>query len=303
MSRRTAFTLIELLVVIAIIAILAAILFPVFAQAKAAAKKTAGLSNVKQLGTAFLLYATDYDDSLPGAMETGGTVGTDQFRRSYDWSIQPYVKNWDILRVPGDSEGSEFPAEANPSGRPMRRAFGMPANIGATNVVPDANGVFRAFGKNLGAIPQVVDTVLLIETGAYGTTRRGNSGSYPGYAIGAEVYHSSRHRVPLVTARFGNVVLTSYVDGHAKPLKWNKGTVPTTGSFQYCNDGGCGPSIPNRCEGTTIPGYLPLSSQFVRTQIYGGFYGTDCPGSVFLANVPIGGQLWTAPLPGEDLPL
>lgn len=64
MTKR-AFTLIELLVVIAIIAILAAILFPVFAQAKAAAKTTATLSNIKQLGTAMNIYANDYDDGTP----------------------------------------------------------------------------------------------------------------------------------------------------------------------------------------------------------------------------------------------
>ncbi|MEL4411502.1 prepilin-type N-terminal cleavage/methylation domain-containing protein, partial [Shewanella algae] len=62
---KRAFTLIELLVVIAIIAILAAILFPVFAQAKAAAKKSACLSNTKQIGTAFNLYLADYDDTTP----------------------------------------------------------------------------------------------------------------------------------------------------------------------------------------------------------------------------------------------
>ena len=64
--QRKAFTLIELLVVIAIIAILAAILFPVFAQAKAAAKGTACLSNMKQLATGTILYAADADDVLPG---------------------------------------------------------------------------------------------------------------------------------------------------------------------------------------------------------------------------------------------
>src|SRR5688572_26449263 len=62
---KRAFTLIELLVVIAIIAILAAILFPVFAQAKLAAKKTTTLSNIKQVGTATLIYAGDYDDVYP----------------------------------------------------------------------------------------------------------------------------------------------------------------------------------------------------------------------------------------------
>jgi prepilin-type N-terminal cleavage/methylation domain-containing protein len=64
-ARSRGFTLIELLVVIAIIAILAAILFPVFAQAKAAAKTTACLSNAKQLGTAVNIYAGDYDDGTP----------------------------------------------------------------------------------------------------------------------------------------------------------------------------------------------------------------------------------------------
>jgi len=65
LQRRRAFTLIELLVVIAIIAILAAILFPVFAQAKSAAKKTADLSNKKQVGTAMAIYLTDADDCYP----------------------------------------------------------------------------------------------------------------------------------------------------------------------------------------------------------------------------------------------
>ena len=64
-QMKRAFTLIELLVVIAIIAILAAILFPVFAQAKLAAKKTADLSNMKQIGTMMLLYGGDNDDAFP----------------------------------------------------------------------------------------------------------------------------------------------------------------------------------------------------------------------------------------------
>lgn len=75
MKKSLAFTLIELLVVIAIIAILAAILFPVFAQAKDAAKKTQTLSNIKQLSLANLMYANDFDDRYPFS-STFDTVGT-----------------------------------------------------------------------------------------------------------------------------------------------------------------------------------------------------------------------------------
>ncbi len=69
--RPTAFTLIELLVVIAIIAILAAILFPVFAQARAKGRQAACLSNEKQIGTAIMMYAQDYDERMPACYSWG----------------------------------------------------------------------------------------------------------------------------------------------------------------------------------------------------------------------------------------
>ena len=74
-ASRRAFTLIELLVVIAIIAILAAILFPVFAQAREKARQTACLSNLKQLGTAFAMYASDYDGNYPAPITNYGAKG------------------------------------------------------------------------------------------------------------------------------------------------------------------------------------------------------------------------------------
>jgi prepilin-type N-terminal cleavage/methylation domain-containing protein len=123
---KRAFTLIELLVVIAIIAILAAILFPVFAQAKAAAKKTAAISNQKQIGTAVLLYMGDSDDVYPrnddcqdksslnpkfnsGAYPfnptgVGCTTGQFYFRMNhYAWQkwMKPYTKNIQIFEHPG----------------------------------------------------------------------------------------------------------------------------------------------------------------------------------------------------------
>lgn len=103
---KKAFTLIELLVVIAIIAILAAILFPVFAQAKAAAKKAADLSNMKQLGTGIAIYMGDYDDVYPPAasVDTSNTSNTAPV-----WSSKvvtgPYIKNTQIFQSPLDSSG------------------------------------------------------------------------------------------------------------------------------------------------------------------------------------------------------
>src|SRR5215813_6593840 len=87
-----AFTLIELLVVIAIIAILAAILFPVFAQAKMAAKKTQDLSNLKQLATSTLMYSADYDDYFP---RNDYLVNGRQTWAPFTWreAVGPYVKN------------------------------------------------------------------------------------------------------------------------------------------------------------------------------------------------------------------
>lgn len=101
--RRGAFTLIELLVVIAIIAILAAILFPVFAQAKAAAKKTASLSNMKQIILAAQIYLPDYDDSYHMIRAITSTGDPLNWAFGSEDALQPYMKNQDIHRDLGDS--------------------------------------------------------------------------------------------------------------------------------------------------------------------------------------------------------
>ncbi|MCW5943091.1 MAG: prepilin-type N-terminal cleavage/methylation domain-containing protein [Fimbriimonadaceae bacterium] len=106
--KTRAFTLIELLVVIAIIAILAAILFPVFAQAKEAAKKSVGVAHLKQLNLATLMYSADYDDVYPLAYEYpwDGPAG------GFPWHLRvfPYTKSYDILLSP---QGAPNPSASN----------------------------------------------------------------------------------------------------------------------------------------------------------------------------------------------
>ena len=98
-----AFTLIELLVVIAIIAILAAILFPVFSRAKEAAKKTAGISQMRQLSMSVMIYAGDHDDTL--VPSTNYDAPPTDVSRIWTVPLFPYVKNKDIFVAPGASTG------------------------------------------------------------------------------------------------------------------------------------------------------------------------------------------------------
>jgi len=105
--KRKGFTLIELLVVIAIIAILAAILFPVFARARAKAQQTACLSNVKQITLGILMYASDYD----------GKTTTD--RSNWDVHLEPYLKNTQILLCPSDPRASSRRTSYCVSGGPF----------------------------------------------------------------------------------------------------------------------------------------------------------------------------------------
>ena len=138
-----AFTLIELLVVIAIIAILAAILFPVFAQAREKARQAACLSNTKQMGIAAMMYVQDYDETFPNRVNNGGKglcydpalLGaeagtTNPYCSSYTWplQLQTYAKNTGIYQCPsGTGRGYRKTVAANRDSLavPMELSYGI----------------------------------------------------------------------------------------------------------------------------------------------------------------------------------
>jgi len=166
-STRRAFTLIELLVVIAIIAILAAILFPVFAQARASARAISCVSNVKQGSLAVLMYAQDYDESIPqldnnGSSEYGccpsgtcypdwGLPGNDPTESNTMFSgvIQPYIKNQQLFYCP---EIGKTNWQAVSAGYPGLGAFPYNSTL-------DSKGVYQ------GAFSQFAVNILLTEFG------------------------------------------------------------------------------------------------------------------------------------------
>jgi prepilin-type N-terminal cleavage/methylation domain-containing protein/prepilin-type processing-associated H-X9-DG protein len=131
---RNAFTLIELLVVIAIIAILAAILFPVFAQARAKARQTSCLSNMKQLGLAFLMYAQDYDE-----MAIRTFYGPSPSNTNCSWPVftQPYIKNYGIFSCPDAPTG-------------LGRTPGTMVMSGGCGTLPDGLSVTYAYNLYIG---------------------------------------------------------------------------------------------------------------------------------------------------------
>jgi prepilin-type N-terminal cleavage/methylation domain-containing protein/prepilin-type processing-associated H-X9-DG protein len=153
-SKKSAFTLIELLVVIAIIAILAAILFPVFAQAREKARQTSCLSNMKQVGLGLLMYVQDYDENYPRADYwdarpplNPAATGTFAARvNHYKWPawVLPYTKNVNIFRCPsrtrdqiawdqnGEYKGDGYALNLSVSGRPLNPVGENPSFLGGT---------------------------------------------------------------------------------------------------------------------------------------------------------------------------
>ena len=220
---KRAFTLIELLVVIAIIAILAAILFPVFAQAKEAAKRTTDLSNAKQIGLGFQLYVGDYDDVAPTVYKFKYAgydgVATSAYGSWYN-ELQPYVKNWQMFLSPGRSDVGCVD-HVNPTGKCLGYGYndGLVSDSGygllQTQTV-DAYGKTVRPGRNLGQIQEPANLVAF-----------GSSMDSPGYSVALDNVNSGYpDMISSKRIRFGGRFNFGFADGHAKLLMMRAAEYP-----------------------------------------------------------------------------
>jgi len=202
--RKRAFTLIELLVVIAIIAILAAILFPVFAQAREAARKASCQSNLKQMGTAWLMYAQDYDEM----------TNANTWNSGFDWEnqifiirLQPYIKNINVARCPSDA----LPWDAQPGD--MQDQYPGPYTGQSARLIGSyahaSWGVYK-----LAAIEAVSDFFVMWDASGYG-------GQGSSAWIGPETVTGAFQwgKPYLFSARHMNQINMCYADGHVKTLR------------------------------------------------------------------------------------
>ena len=180
-SNLRAFTLIELLVVIAIIAILAAILFPVFAQARAKARQASCLSNGKQIGLGLMMYAQDYDEVLPGYRwnyananpfwqdpRVGAATKNAIF---YSQMIQPYIKNKDVWKCPSRT-GAFSDVDPNVSGADQLDSYGGQNSYGVNHYCYPAGR-----GFSLASIAATADTVSMVDSIHYETAPMGPNGA------------------------------------------------------------------------------------------------------------------------------
>ena len=272
MRNRKAFTLIELLVVIAIIAILAAILFPVFASAREAAKKTQSINNAKQLTLGAIMYKDENDQCFAQSIydATGAnynaTAGVSVFTpgaatrafAAYD-ATMPYLKNTDILKSPAEGDAIKWKeilnalAGTQPAGTITRAGYGFNfAVFEDPAVAPTLGGADPVCAE--GVIDDPVNTVLFFEA-KY--TSQGQRPTIPNAektnttwwtkwsqkwtSAGGTLARIGGYTQPTSpfnrfnfggVSRYGDNCVVSFTDGHAKVFRYNA-VIPGTAADLY----------------------------------------------------------------------
>jgi prepilin-type N-terminal cleavage/methylation domain-containing protein/prepilin-type processing-associated H-X9-DG protein len=249
-SRVAAFTLIELLVVIAIIAILAAILFPVFAQARERARAATCISNLKQLNLGVMMYSQDYDETFPPSWSNmqGEPAGGCWLGMNGDgtcdwfWSqiVYPYHKSYQIY---------DCPSSPGPAAEWFTKNMKIAGNYGANGFVIKYDWAGDGSGTSIpqAALSAPADTVLTIESGAYTITSDAIYQPCGGFWYVPGAYKDPITDVDSQTNCYGVGILSSlqkdflqgrhfggvsvgYADGHVKYIRSNglaqKGAVP-----------------------------------------------------------------------------
>ncbi len=230
--RSAAFTLIELLVVIAIIAILAAILFPVFAQARESARAISCLSNIKQLGLGMVMYAQDYDESFPGSrmycvdkttgqVVTGSgaclnTQGSDDNVFGWHSAIKPYVKNYQLHTCPSNSQRDFATEDWDKNFKVSYAVSGVTLyDFRSIDTYPDVGG--HNVPTTQAKVQRPAETIMILES-TWGNTDLGDwvarKDNPPACQWGEDGFflHRGKH----------GIANWAFFDGHAKAIKVNK---------------------------------------------------------------------------------
>jgi prepilin-type N-terminal cleavage/methylation domain-containing protein/prepilin-type processing-associated H-X9-DG protein len=217
-SKNRAFTLIELLVVIAIIAILAAILFPVFAQAREKARQTQCLSNLRQIGTALTLYLQDWDDITPRSFY-GSASAPSGAGDNYKWmdAIYPQTKNEAVFTCPSDGKSPPYKHR----GGTNYGSYGLNGAYGAAGdgqTPPRSSAAYLVSAAQI-VVPSATVWVTDNNNAASAANPGGSQGFFwPNAAANPAITATAPRQLQNVVARHQERANVVFCDGHAKSL-------------------------------------------------------------------------------------